>query len=548
MFLTYASFLFFTGLVALVTWFMSRGEDVSTKDGFFLAGRSLTFPFIAGSLLLTNLSTEQMVGLNGDAFTAGLSVMVWEVVAVVALVVMALYFLPKFLKSGIATVPQFLEIRFGKSAQLVCNIVFMLAYMFQLLPIILYTGGVGLTGILDMHALTGIQSETTLMWVMVWSIGIVGSMYALFGGLRSIAISDLLNGIGLLAGGLMISWFGLRAVGLAGGGEQTVMAGLQTLSEAVPEHLNSIGGKGAPVVFWEIFTGVLVINLFYWCTNQQIIQRTLAASSLKEGQKGVLLTGLLKLIGPLYLVLPGIMAFYLYQKGAFGTSEMKSVHAYGTLVRNVLPAPLTGFFAAVMVGAVLSSFNSALNATCTLFSLGVYKPFMKKDASDQQIVRAGKYFGLFIAIAAMSVAPLLMRTQSIFTYLQTINGIYFIPIFAVVLMGLLFRNIPERAATIGMLGGIGVIIIGYFVLPLVPSLDIVKTIGQYHFLGIIFVLLSLLMVLSGVLYPREKKWVQVYSGDVDITPWKWAVPCGIGLLVAVVTIYGYFADFSVLGL
>lgn len=546
MFLTYASFLFVTGLVALLTWLMSRGEDVSTEKGFFLAGRSLTFPFIAGSLLLTNLSTEQMVGLNGDAFTAGLSVMVWEVVAVVALVAMALFFLPKFLKSGIATVPQFLNIRFGKSAQLICNLVFMLAYMFQLLPIILYTGGVGLTGILDMHALTGIQSETTLMWVMVWSIGIVGSMYALFGGLRSIAISDLLNGIGLLAGGLLITWFGLRAVGLAGAGEQSVFAGLHTLSQAVPEKLNSIGGKGAPVEFWEIFTGVLVINLFYWCTNQQIIQRTLAASSLKEGQKGVLLTGLLKLIGPLYLVLPGIMAFYLYRQGAFGSGEMKSVHAYGTLVRNVLPAPLTGFFAAVMVGAVLSSFNSALNATCTLFSLGVYKPFINKNASDRQIVRSGKYFGVFIALAAMTVAPLLMKTTSIFTYLQTINGIYFIPIFAVVLMGLLFRRIPDRAATITMLSGIGIIIIGYFVLPLVPGLDIVKVIGEYHFLGIVFLILTGAMYVSGILAPRKEAWQHVHSGEVDITPWKWAVPGGIGLLIAILLIYGFFADFSVL--
>ena len=546
MWLTYASFLFFTGLVALITWLMSKGEDVSSNDGFFLAGRSLTFPFIAASLLLTNLSTEQMVGLNGDAFTAGLSVMVWEVVAVVALVVMALFFLPKFLKSGIATVPQFLEIRFGSSAQVICNVLFMIAYMFQLLPIILYTGGVGLAGILDMKALTGIQNDTTLMWCMVWLVGIIGSIYALFGGLRSIAISDLLNGIGLLTGGLMITWFGLRAVGLAGGGASSVIVGINTLASSVPERINSIGGPDAPVKFWEIFSGVMLINMFYWCTNQQIIQRTLAASTLREGQKGVLLTGLLKLIGPLYLVLPGIMAYYLYHKGVFGGGELKSVDAYGTLVRTVLPKPLTGFFAAVMVGAVLSSFNSALNSTCTLFSLGIYKKLIKRDATDKQVVASGKYFGYFIAISSMTVAPLLMKTQSIFTYLQTINGIYFIPIFAVVLIGLLSRRAPSITAPIGLVSGVFLIIVGYFVLPSFPALDIVKSIGKYHFLGVVFILLLLEMYIIRRLAPRSEDWVQSYSGDVDITPWKGAWPCGLALILAVVLIYATFADFSVL--
>ena len=317
---TLLSFIFFTALVAGITWYKSRGEDISSNSGFFLAGRSLTFPFIAASLLLTNLSTEQLVGLNGQGYTTGLAVMMWEVVGVVAIVLMALFFLPKFLKSGITTVPELLDIRFGGRAQLVCNVIFMLAYMFILLPMILYTGAQGMMGILDLHAVTGIRSDTTLLWSMVWPIGIIGSVYALFGGLRSIVISDLLNGIGLLVGGFMITFFGLWACGavdLGGAASHggSILGGLRNLAADIPEHINSIGGEGGQAPFLEIFTGIILINVFYWCTNQQIIQRTLAASSLKEGQKGVLLCGFLKLIGPLYLVLPGIMAFFLFRHG-----------------------------------------------------------------------------------------------------------------------------------------------------------------------------------------------------------------------------------------
>ena len=539
--LTIVSFVFFTALVALITWYCTRGEDLKTETGFFLAGRSLTWPFIAGSLLLTNLSTEQMVGLNGDAFKAGLSVMVWEVVAVVALVLMAAFFLPRFLKSGIATIPQLLEIRFDHATQVVCNVVFLAAYATILLPIILYTGAQGLAGILDMKALTGIESPRTIIWLMVWIVGLIGSGYALFGGLRSVAFSDLLNGIGLLAGGLLITFFGLRLLGEGEG----VVAGAEAIAKAIPERLNSIGGPKDPVPFWEIFTGVLVINLFYWCTNQQIIQRTLAAHDLREGQKGVLMCALMKLLGPLYLVLPGIMAYYWFVvKGRL--PALAPVEAYGALVRTVLPTVLTGFFCAVMVGAILSSFNSALNSTCTLFSLGIYKSVFRKDAPGEQVVKSGKWFGWIMAVVAMSVAPLLIGQDSIFTYLQTMNGIYNIPIFAVVLVGLLGRRVPPAAAKFGLVGGVVFIALAYFAFPAM-GLDLrVVCGGNYHFLGIVFAALIAIMLLWGVVAPRQEAWVQQDTHDVDLTPWRWTIPACVALVVLVLAIYGSFANFAVL--
>ncbi|MCA9035693.1 MAG: solute:sodium symporter family transporter, partial [Planctomycetaceae bacterium] len=368
--LTLGSFIFFTALVGVITWVLTRSDRHDTSDGYFLAGRSLTGGYIAGSLLLTNLSTEQLIGLNGAAFNDGLCVMAWEVIAGMSLVVMALIFLPRYLKSGIATIPEFLELRYDTHTRTITSIIFIVAYAGILLPMILYTGATGLNGILDIKSLTGIENQQAALTLMVWVIGLIGAVYAIFGGLRTVAVSDTLNGFGLLTGGIMISWYGLKAI------NSDPMTALSILREQHPDKFNSLGAGNQSVPFSTLFTGVLLLNLFYWCTNQQIIQRTFGASSLKEGQKGVLFAGALKILAPLILVLPGIIAFHLYS-----AEGIQGDHAYGHLVQAVLPSSLRGFFAAAVVGAILSSFNSALNSTATLFSLGVYKKMIAPAAT-----------------------------------------------------------------------------------------------------------------------------------------------------------------------
>ncbi|MHC5053433.1 MAG: solute:sodium symporter family transporter [Planctomycetota bacterium] len=538
------SFLFFTGLVGVITWLITRKDDHRTGRGFFLAGRSLTFPLIAGSLLLTNLSTEQMVGLNGAAFKDGLCVMVWEVVAVVALVTMALYFLPRFLKSGIATVPQYLEIRFDHQTQVITNLIFLVAYAAILLPIILYTGAQGMIGIMGLKEGLGIQSDLANLYLVVIAVGTIGSVYALWGGLRTVAVSDTLNGIGLLVGGFLITYFGLKAVGDGG-----FFAGLGKMKELAPDKFNSIGGSGTSVPFSTVFTGILLLNLFYWCTNQQIIQRTFGAKSLAEGQKGVLLTGGLKLLGPMYLVIPGIIAFALLTKDGVAIDEVKVDETYGMLVERVLPGWLAGFFGAALLGAILSSYNSALNSTCTLFSLGLYKKIIRPDATEEEVVRSGKYFGWALAGVTMAVAPLLVYTTSIFAYLQKMNGIYFIPIFSVVLVGMISRRVPTVAAKIGLVAGFITILIGYFV-PVGHDGEnyvfLKKYLHEYHFLGIVFALLVGAMLVVAKVKPTETGWVQEDVKAVDMTPWKHAFTVGCVLLLAVLTIYALFADFQVL--
>lgn len=535
------SFGFFTALVGLLTWWLTRRDDHRSSQGYFLAGRSLTFPLIAGSLLLTNLSTEQMVGLNGAAFTDGLCVMVWEVVAIVALVFMAWFFLPRFLKSGVATVPEYLEIRFDSQTRIFANLIFLLAYVGILLPIILYTGATGMIGIMGVESLLGdlpdqlaMDRETCALWLIVWLVGLMGSVYALFGGLRTVAISDTINGVGLLIGGFLITGFALSH--LADNG--SMLEGAQQLLEEQRDRFNSVGGPQSSVPFGTIFTGVFLLHLFYWTTNQQIIQRTLGAKSLAEGQKGVLLTGALKLLGPLYLVIPGMIAWSL-----FAGQDVKPDQAYGQLVREVLPGPLAGFFAAVLIGAILSSFNSALNSSCTLFSLGLYQKVLNPSASDEQAVRSGKVFGWIVAIFAMCIAPLLANTDSIFDYLQKMNGMYFIPIFAVVLVGMCTRRVPARAAKLALVVGFVVIALGYFV----PPFDtIAKSIHEFHFLGIVFGWLLVMMLVLGELYPRQTEFKQQDVKAVDMTPWRFARPAGLTLIAIVFLIYATLANFDVL--
>ncbi|MCP4190943.1 MAG: solute:sodium symporter family transporter [Planctomycetaceae bacterium] len=533
-FITIGSFVFFTALVGLLTYRLTRKDDHGSSIGYFLAGRRLTGGYIAGSLMLTNLSTEQLVGLNGAAFTDGISVMAWEVLAGLSLVAMGLFFLPRYLKGGIATIPELLEDRFDKTTRLITSLIFLVAYTCILLPILLYTGAVGLSGILDVQSLVGISSEQTILWIVVWMVGIIGSIYAIFGGLRTVAVSDTINGFGLFAGGVLITFLGLQAVS---GGEGW-LEGWRILRESNPEKFNSIGGSKQSVPFSTLFTGVIIINLFYWCTNQQIIQRALGASSLAEGQRGVMIASVLKLVAPIILVIPGIIAFQL-----FAADGIHPDQAYGALVREVLPGWMRGFFAAVVVGAILSSFNSALNSTATLFSLGIYKTLLNPQASQAQVIRSGKICGTVLAVAAMSTAPLLYGQDSIFGYLQKMNALYFIPIFSVVIVGLTTRRVPAAAASTALILGCVLIALGYFV----PKFaGLLEPIGDFHFVGGVFLLLILLMLGWGAIRPRSTPYEQEYSGDVDLTPWRWAKPMAAMIVVVVLFAYAYFADFSIL--
>ena len=545
------SFLGFTLLVAGIAWWSTKDTDESSSDGYFLAGRSLTAGVIAGSLLLTNLSTEQIVGLNGQAYTEGILVMAWETLAAMAIVVTAVFLLPRYLKGGLTTIPQFLERRYDTTTKSITSGLFLSGYVVVLLPIVLYSGAVAFSSMFELPELLGV-SKTAALWICVWGIGIIGSIYAVFGGLKAVAVSDTINAIGLLIAGLMIPIFGLLYIG-----EGSLMEGISTLTSANPEKFKSMGGPTASVPFATIFTGMMLVQLFYWGTNQAIIQRALGAKNLVEGQKGLMLAGFIKVLGPLIVVLPGIIAYHIFEGNLVVADE-----AYPRLVAKVLPAGLVGFFAAVLFGAILSSFNSALNSSVTLFGVDIYKEYINKNANEKQVVKAGKTFGIGLAILAMFIAPSIANApEGLFGYLQEVNGCYSIPIFTIIIVGYLTKNVPAIAAKIAI--GLGVILysISQFVLKPrmtanalaeaqangitdVAALADIEKLAYPHFLhvmAILFVMNILIMLAIGKMKPRTEPYLQKYTEQVDITPWKYVNQTGIAITVIVVAIYAYFA-------
>jgi len=544
------SFVGFTLLVAIISYYATRKTDENSSDGYFLGGRSLTAGVIAGSLLLTNLSTEQIVGLNGSAYTSGLSVMVWETLAAIAMIVTALFLLPRYLKGGLTTVPQFLSKRFDVATKTGTSILFLTGYVVVLLPVILYSGSLAISGMFNIPELLGV-THTQSIWICVWGIGIIGTIYAVFGGLKAVAVSDSINAIGLLIGGILIPVFGLMMIG-----DGNIMEGISILTTENPEKFNSMGGPTDPVPFYTIFTGMMLVQLFYWGTNQQIIQRALAAKNLKEGQKGLLLASFIKILGPLIVVLPGLIAWHIFD-GQLANAD----DAYPKLVNKVLPTPLIGFFAAVLFGAILSSFNSVLNSSVTLFGIDVYKQHINKDADEKTVVKYGKRFGIMLALAAMFIAPLIANAGSLFAYLQEVNGIYSIPILTIIVVGYLTKRVPAIAAKIGLASGCVLYIISqFFMQPYFidkaleaakssgvtdeAALAVVKAGAYPHFLdvmAILFVLNVAIMLVIGKFKPRAEAYVQEYTEQVDITPWKYVKQVGIAICIVVIGVYIYFA-------
>lgn len=543
------SFVGFTAMVAIISYLATRKTNENTSDGYFLAGRSLTAGVIAGSLLLTNLSTEQIVGLNGSAYRDGLSVMAWETLAAITMVVTAIFLLPRYLKGGLTTVPQFLAKRFDVTTKTITSGLFLTGYVVVLLPVILYSGSVAISGMFNIPEMLNV-SENAALIICIWGIGIIGSIYAVFGGLKAVAVSDSINAIGLLIGGIMIPVFGLMALG-----DGSVVGGLESLAAEQADRLDSTGEYWQEVPFVTIFTGMMLVQLFYWGTNQQIIQRALGAKNLAEGQKGLLLASFIKILGPIILVLPGMIA-YQYFNG-----EIASNTAYGELVREVLPKPLVGFFAAVLFGAILSSFNSVLNSSVTLFGLDIYKQHINKEASERTVVKYGKIFGICLALAAMFIAPLIDSAGSIFDYLQEVNGIYNIPILTIIVVGYLTKRVPAIAAKIAIFLGSGLYILSQFIIG--PnrvsaaleqaeangitdetSLRMIEADAYPHFLhvmAILFLLNVAIMLVIGYFKPRKEAFVQEYTKQVEITPYKYVKQVGLLVCLIVVCIYIFFA-------
>ena len=515
------SFLFFTGGVAFFTWYSLRKTNLASSDGYFLGGRSLTGIVIAGSMLLTNISSEHLIGMNGNSYVNGFIVIAWEVTSSIALVIAAIFFVPKYLKMGLTTIPQFLESRFDGMTRTMVAAILIFSFVVTLLPIVLYSGAIGIESLFGVSEALGV-SKSEGLWITVVIIGVIGSIYAIFGGLKAVAYSDTINGFGLLLGGLLIPVLALMAIG-----ENNIVDGLVKVYKYAPEKFNVVGARDSVLPFEVLFTGLIINQLYFWGMNQTIIQRALGAKNLKEAQKGLLITGLFKILIPLIIVLPGVICYYYFQDTYFDQQDT----VYPQLVKKVLPVWLIGFFAAVIMGAVLSTFNSVLNSVATLFSMDIYKKHIAKDVSDTKLVKIGKVTSAVLAVAAIFAAPMVANaSDGLYQLLQELNGIFFIPIASILLAGFFMKKVSATGAKVALIFGLCFYIFmtwGYTT----------HGIHFVHLWGIEFLLNVAIMYSVSYFYPNGNTYEITDVGAVNLKSWKYTIPMSIGLCAVTVLIY-----------
>ena len=522
--------IFFMSLVAIISYYKTKGE-VGTPDGYFLASRGLNGIFIAGSLLLTNLSAEHLIGLNGSAYGYNLSSMAWEVTAAISTICMAYIFLPRYLAGAFTTLPEFLCNRFDEDVRRLLVILFMFGYGLVTIPSVLYSGSIAVLMLFDLPSILNLSYSQSLAITIVM-IGSIGAVYAIFGGLKAVAVSDTLNGIGLLIIGMLVPILGLIMLG-----DGSFLEGLIIITTTKTEKLNAIGSGSDPTPFGTLFTGMIFANLFYWCTNQYVIQRTLGSKSLAEGQKGVLFSGFYKVLVPFMMMIPGVIAYHLY-----GDSLSSIDVAYPRLIRDVLPGYAAGFFLAVLLGAVFSSFNSLLNSAATLFCIDVYLPLKKGNVDDKKLLIIAKRASVVIALFSFVIAPLLQfAPDGLWQIIRIFTGFYNIPVIAVVIVGLFTTRVPSIAPKVAIVFHIIFYSLFQFVF---------KDIFQIHFLhlyAILFISEILIMVIIGHIRPLSKPWVFNKKNVIDLTPWKKAFPVSVTLFTAVIVLYILFSPIGLVG-
>ncbi len=476
-------------------------------------------------MLLTNISTEHLIGMNGSSYKNGFVIISWEVTSALALVVAANYFIPTFIKMRLTTIPQYLEERFDGTTRTLVALFLLVSFVVTLLPIVLYTGAINLESIFNISENLGVNRSAGL-WITVAFIGVVGSVYAIFGGLKAVAHSDTINAIGLFIGGLMIPVLALWDIG-----EGNIFNGLSTVYQNSPEKFNVIGDEASVLPFSTLFTGLVINQIYFWGMNQTIIQRAFGARSLAEAQKGLLYTGVLKILVPIIIVLPGVIAYYYFGDSFYDQQDM----IYPELIKRLLPAGFVGFFAAVVMGAVLSTFNSVLNSTATIFSEGIYKRLIAKNASGKQMVFAGKAISILLAITAILAAPLVAGApDGLYQLLQQLNGIFFIPIASIMLAGLFLPWITARAAKVALLFGLAFYILATFVF----KIDI----HFVHIWGIEFVLNMVIMLVISRLYPESRTILSTAKNQPDLVPWKYSKTMSMVLIVVILLIYWWLGS------
>lgn len=438
--------------VAGVSLYASRGER--TRADYFLAGRKLTWWLVGFSLIASNISTEHFVGMTGNAARSGLAVASYEWLAAPALVFVAWWLLPRFLRAGVFTIPEFLEYRYDRATRSILAALMAVFFVLTVLATVLYSGATFLSGVLDLPAVLarrfGLEpeaAEAAAFQVGVWGIGIGAGAYTVFGGLKAVVWSDLIQGIALLVGGAIVT---LLALAELGGGEGLV-AGWGAFAGANREALHVVRPWDDPEIpSLSLVTGLWIPVMFYWGLNQFITQRTLAAGSLREGQKGILFAAAIKLLLPLIVVLPGMMAVQILGD-ELTPDDLDG--AYPVLLRHLLPSGALGLMLAAITGAVMSTFNSGLNSAATLVSLDLWAVHVDPDLDEAGSVRLGRIVTVVLTVAACLWAPVIRSFEGVFSYIQELWGFVSAPTCAVFFVGMRFPRVPAGAARFALVAG-----------------------------------------------------------------------------------------------
>jgi solute:Na+ symporter, SSS family len=507
--LAWMDILFFVVFVLFVVSFsMYKSRKEENSEDYFLAGRGLKWYLIGFSIVAANISTEQFVGMSGQgAGSVGLAVSGYQLLGAVTIVFVALFFLPRFLRSGIYTMPEYLEYRYNAGARALMAFYTMVIYVGVTITAVLYSGGLTLHTIFDMD-----------MVKAVWLIGIVAALYTTWGGLKAVAYADLFQGSGLLLGGLLTMALGFIAVG-----------GPASFFEANTERLHMVLPADHPEIPWTaLLIGLWIPNFYYCGLNQFIVQRTLAAKTLRQGQLGIIFAAGLWLLVPFAIVIPGIMAVQLY-----GTELATPDKAYPMLIRNLVPMGLRGFIFAALAGAVISSLASMLNSASTIFTMDLYKRHFKQDVTQKSLVSIGRVMTMIFVVIGCLIAPQLAspKFKGIFHYIQEFQGYISPGILAAFVFGFVAKKAPASSGVIALL--LTVPIYGYLQWQH-------SDIAFLNRMAITFVLLILIMTLITILNPLENPKDMPVQKDFDMRPAKSVVWLGSAVIAAVIGFYIVF--------
>ncbi|MCC8358849.1 sodium/sugar symporter [Salinimicrobium sediminilitoris] len=453
-------------IISIGLW-VSRGKGKTSED-YFLASKSLPWWAIGTSLIAANISAEQFIGMSGSGFAIGLAIASYEWMAAITLIIVGKYFLPIFIEKGLYTIPEFIEVRYGTNLKTILAVFWIALFIFVNLTSVLYLGATALDTIVG-------SGDGSIFMYSIIGLALFAAAYSLYGGLAAVAWTDVVQVVLLIVGGLITTYIGLSHVAEDGG----IISGIVSVYEQVPEKFSMILEKGEIITpggkdaWWDLpglavlLGGMWVANLYYWGFNQYIIQRTLAAKSLRESQKGIILAGFLKLLIPLIVVVPGIIAYVMNTGpgGAFSEEftdpsfiaeggRIINDNAFPWLIKEFVPTGLKGLVLAALAAAIVSSIASMLNSTATIFTMDIYKPYIQKGASEKRLVTVGRVSATLALIIAVFLAPQLRSLGQVFQYIQEYTGVVSPGILAVFMLGLFWRKTTNNAAILGVLASI----------------------------------------------------------------------------------------------